>query len=139
MAEHIDWDSMLSKVKIEDAVEDATLDERDKIKTPFAQIIVGGSTEKPCYSIMWWDTTSKECNIGYSSYFLGYVRKWLEEDFEIISAADVVAVVRCKDCKNAQQHPIFPFSRRCKIEDYRLPHRADHFCSYGERKGDNET
>lgn len=52
---------------------------------------------------------------------------------------DAVPVVRCKDCEHAKQHPIFPFSRRCKIEDYRLPHRADRFCSYGERKGDNAT
>lgn len=51
-------------------------------------------------------------------------------------AADAVEVVRCKDCKNAKRHEVFPYSRRCRIEDYRLPHRADHFCSYGERRSD---
>lgn len=65
--------------------------------------------------------------------------KWaLKCILKSIPAADVVAVVRCKECKHAKQHQIFPFSRRCKIEDYRLPHRADHFCSYGERRGEDE-
>lgn len=116
------------------AVNADNLGKYDKIKTPFAQIIVGGSTEKPCYSIMWWDTTSKECIIGYSSYFFGYVRKWLEEDFEITPAADVVAVVRCGECE-----------RRCKSADLtdsvycpwlKLQMRKNDFCSYGERRGE---
>ena len=107
----------------------------DKIKTPFAQIIVGGSTEKPCYSIMWFDTTSKECIIGYSSYFLGYVRKWLEEDFEITPAADVVAVVRCKDCKHWATEAIGEDGWCDNPDGLDNIAKPNDFCSYGERRG----
>ena len=45
-------------------------------------------------------------------------------------AADVVAVVRCKDCLH--RGPIQNNSMICLISgDYV---RKDHFCSYGERK-----
>ena len=64
-----------------------------KIKTPFATIIVGGSAEKPCYSILWWDEADKECNIGFSSYYLDFVFKWLEEEFEIVDKVEDVAPV----------------------------------------------
>lgn len=70
--------------------------EANKIKTPFAQIIVEGTAEKPCYSILWWDEEKKEGNIGYSSYNLEYVRKWLKEEFEVtedLITADVAPVV----------------------------------------------
>ena len=66
-----------------------------KIKTPFARIIVGGTADKPYYHILWWDTAKKECYIGYSSYYLEYVFKWLKEEFEITEKdADVAPVVR---------------------------------------------
>ena len=43
---------------------------------------------------MWWDTEKKECNIGYSSYFIECVFKWLEVAFEITEEkADVAQVV----------------------------------------------
>lgn len=58
-------------------------DKAEKIKTPFAVVIVGGPIEKPCYSIMWWDTIDREYNIGYSSYNLGFVFEWLRECFEV--------------------------------------------------------
>lgn len=49
--------------------------------------------------------------------------------------ADVVAVVRCKDCKyNAFQQPngtIHCHAKRNLICEFRNP---DDFCSYGERK-----
>lgn len=106
----------------------------EKIKTPFAQIIVGGSTEKPYYSIMWWDTTSKDFNIGYSSYFLAYVRKWLEVVFEVTEDADVVAVVRCKDCKYCVFHSGADWCIRWRAFPCVKP---DDFCSYGERRADN--
>lgn len=63
-----------------------------KIKTHLAQIIVEGEIEKPYYSILWWDEESKEYNIGYSSYCLDYVRKWLELVFDVVEEADVVEV-----------------------------------------------
>lgn len=55
----------------------------EKIKTPFAVVIVGGQTERPCYSVMWWDTIGQEYNIGYSSYNIAFVFDWLEAYFEV--------------------------------------------------------
>ena len=69
-------------------------DEVSKIKTPFARIIVEGTADKPYYSILWWDTAEKECNIGYSSYYLEYVFTWLKEEFEITEEDADVALVR---------------------------------------------
>ena len=58
----------------------------EKIKTPFAKIIVEGTVEKPYYSILWLDKENKEYNVGYSSYCLDYVFKWMEVVFEIVAA-----------------------------------------------------
>ena len=58
----------------------------EKIKTPFAKIIVDGTAEKPYYSILWLDEENKEYNVGYSSYCLDYVFEWMEEVFEIVAA-----------------------------------------------------
>ena len=70
----------------------------DKIKTPFAKIIVDGTVEKPYYSILWLDKENKGYNVGYSSYCIDYVFKWLEVVFEIVAAdespASDVAPVR---------------------------------------------
>ena len=65
--------------------------EREKIKTCFAQIIVNNSEAKPYYSIMYWE--NGEMNIGFSSYNLDYVRRWLNEEFEVKRNVDVVPVV----------------------------------------------
>lgn len=58
--------------------------ETAKIKTHFAKIIIGGTAEKPYYSIMYFDPTDREYHIGFSSYSLEYVYKWLSEEFEIV-------------------------------------------------------
>lgn len=65
--------------------------EREKIKTCFAQIIVNNSEDKPYYSIMYWE--NGEMNIGFSSYNLDYVRRWLNEEFEVKRNVDVAPVV----------------------------------------------
>lgn len=65
--------------------------EREKIKTCFAKIIVDNSEDKPYYSIMYWENGAM--NIGFSSYNLDYVRRWLNEEFEIKRNVDVVPVV----------------------------------------------
>lgn len=63
----------------------------EKIKTPLAQIIVEQYHGKEYYEILWLDTKSWDFHIGYGSYNLKFVRKWLAEEFEIVeSAADVV-------------------------------------------------
>ena len=65
----------------------------EKIKTPLAQIIVEQYHGKEYYDILWIDTKSWDFHIGYGSYNLEFVRKWLAEEFEIVeSAADVVEV-----------------------------------------------
>lgn len=58
----------------------------------------------------------------------------LAEDFHSIPAADVAPVVRCKDCKYNRG------SKKCLNPDsfFAVP-KDDDFCSYGERKGKNET
>ena len=55
-----------------------------KIKTHHARIVVDGTAEKPYYSIEWYDHTKNEYFLGYSSYYIGYVFKWLKECFEIV-------------------------------------------------------
>ena len=66
---------------------DVSREKTCKTVTHFARIIVGGSVEKPYYSIIWFDRTDREYHIGYSSYDLGFVSKWLSEEFEIVSDA----------------------------------------------------
>ena len=68
--------------------------------------------------------------------YCGYCTE--DVDVSQLPAADVVEVVRCKDCKKSTRHEIFPHSRRCSVEEYRFPHKENHFCSYGER-GDNDV
>lgn len=58
--------------------------EKQKIKTPFAQIIVTGPYEAPYYQIMYYDPTDKEIHIGFASYYMKFVFDWLKEEFEII-------------------------------------------------------
>lgn len=70
--------------------------ETTKIKTHFAKIFVGGTIEKPYYNILYFDPTDREYHIGFGSFILEYVFKWLAEEFEIIdepTTVDAVEVV----------------------------------------------
>ena len=60
--------------------------ETTKIKTHHARIVVDGTAEKPYYSIEWYDPTKNEYFLGYSSYYIVCVFKWLEECLEIVEA-----------------------------------------------------
>lgn len=110
--------------------------EREKIKTCFAQIIVNNSEDKPYYSIMYWE--NGEMNIGFSSYKLDYVQRWLNEEFEVKRNVDVAPVVRCKDCKHFN-HEYMECENEAVSTDheggaqYSLDFGPDDFCSYGER------
>lgn len=65
---------------------------KEKIKTPFAKIIVNNNPEKTYYNLMWWQ--DGEMHIGFGSANLSFVRKWLNEEFEVEQpAADVAPVV----------------------------------------------
>ena len=56
----------------------------EKIKTPFAKMIIDGSRGKPYFSILYFDPADKDFHIGYSSYYLGYVFDWMNKEFEIV-------------------------------------------------------
>lgn len=123
---------------------------KNKIKTNFAKIFVCGSAEKPYYNILYFDPVDKIWRVGYGSFYLSYVFKWLSEEFEIedAPAADVVPVVRCKDCEYAERyertngtagyycrHPRNTFTYGERWDRVFKPVKeADDFCSYGERK-----
>lgn len=84
---------MATKKRLFDAnVTNADSCETTKIKTHFAKIFVGGTAEKPCFHILYFDPTDREYHIGFGSFSLEYVFKWLSEEFEIIDddAVDVV-------------------------------------------------
>lgn len=75
---------------------------KDKIKTSFAKIFVSGTPDRPYFNILYFDPVDQDYHVGFSSYCLEYVFKWLSEEFEIedAPAADVAPVVRCKGCKH---------------------------------------
>lgn len=58
--------------------------QKEKIKTPFAKVIVDGRGANSYFSILYFDPTDKDFHIGYGSYYLDYVFNWLDEEFEII-------------------------------------------------------
>lgn len=55
-----------------------------KIKAIYPHIVVGGSADKPCYSIDWFNIETKTMHTGYSSYNLKTVQEWLKEYFEVV-------------------------------------------------------
>ena len=69
---------------MEETLTNANPRETTKIKTHHARIVVDGTAEKPYYSIEWYDPTKNEYFLGYSSYYIDYVFRWLEECFEIV-------------------------------------------------------
>ena len=131
MTEYIEREAVLAEIENE-------YRDIEKIKTPFAKIIVGGTVEKPYHSIMWWDTEKRECNIGFSSYCLEYVFKWLEVVFEVtedLFSADVAPVVHGE---------WIPFHSEaagdiqyCSACDVGFAHRTD-FCPHCGAKMDGE-
>lgn len=71
--------------------------EYNKIKTPYAHIIVEGTCEKPYFEIEYYDLEKETTFIGYGSYDLSNVFRWLEENFEVEKPiSDVAPVVHAK-------------------------------------------
>lgn len=56
--------------------------QREKIKAIYPHIVVSG--KKPYYSIHWYDVKQQKMICGFSSYKLNFVRKWLQEEFEVV-------------------------------------------------------
>ena len=121
-----------------DVVSDAVVcGESVKIKTHFAKIIVDGTAKKPYYNILYFYPKDRTYHIGFGSFCLEYVFKWLSEEFEIVEATpvDAVEVVRCKDCKHAWIHPCgYVYCHRDGRNAYEMTFNLDSFCSYGELK-----
>lgn len=108
---------------------------KDKIKTSFAKIFVSGTPDRPYFNILYFDPADQDYHIGFSSYCLEYVFKWLSEEFEIEDAptADVVSVIRCKECKQGEvDDPDFPDQYYCHAGCGW--NNGDFYCAYGERE-----
>lgn len=78
---------------------------KNKIKTNFAKIFVSGLAEKPYYNILYFDPLDKNYHVGFGSFCLSYVFKWLSEEFEIEDAqtVDAAQVVRCSGKERATE------------------------------------
>lgn len=81
--------------------------QKNKIKTSFAKIFVSGTTDRPYFNILYFDPVDQDYHVGFGSYCLEYVFKWLSDEFEIedAPAADVAPVVhgrwvdgKCSNC-----------------------------------------
>ena len=55
-----------------------------KIKAIYPHIVVSSKIYKPYYYIHWYDIEDKSMHIGYGSFNLKFVRKWLQEEFEVV-------------------------------------------------------
>ena len=64
---------------------------KNKIKTSFAKIFVSGTPDRPYFNILYFDPVDQDYHVGFGSYCLEYVFKWLSDEFEIedAPAADV--------------------------------------------------
>lgn len=104
--------------------ETASMDEcKHKIKTSFARIVVGGTLEKPCYNIWYSDPADGKCHIGFGSYRLDYVFRWLAEEFEVTEPCADVEPVR---------HWIPRSERMPEVDDYYLCEY--HFDGYKKKR-----
>ena len=116
--------------------EAASADERKhKIKTQFARIVVGGTPEKPYYNIWYFDPADGKCHIGFSSYRLDYVFRWLAEEFEVTEpCADVEPVRRGKwNIRVSDERTLCLECSVCgrRVDNFGL-HRLLLFGEYGE-------
>ena len=63
-------------------------------------------------------------------------RRALEDAVSRVPDADVVEVVRCKDCKwydiSSPYGTVIPDAYHCKVND--RFYDSEHFCGYGERR-----
>lgn len=106
----------------------ADVSEKTKIKTHFAYVIVERFHGNPYYNILYFDPTDKDYHIGFGSFCLEYVFKWLDEEFEIVEApaADVVEVKRGRW---VERPFLLGTSNFCSVCDcfYGMPHGKFNF------------
>lgn len=63
----------------------------------------------------------------------------MREDLYNLPTADVVPVVRCRECENFKFINIGGLVGVCNLGDDQRSVGLDDFCSYGERKDNNDT
>mgnify|MGYP005762098177 CR=1 FL=1 len=76
----------------------------NKIKASSAEIVVHGTKEKPYYEIKYFDLSDNKMHIGYSSYNLDNVLRWLEEYFEISEMGEESETERLKRRLNEAEY-----------------------------------
>ena len=79
---------------------DETISEMEKVekeKVTSAEIITRQIDGKPYYHIKFKKVGEDEYTIGYSSFKLDYVVKWLNDYFEFYGEAKVICDNNCKD------------------------------------------
>lgn len=75
-------------------------EKNEKVRVLSAEIVVHGTTKKPYYEIKYYDLSSRQYYIGYSSYDLNNVFRWREECFEIVKESEnETAVERLKELR----------------------------------------
>lgn len=57
----------------------------DKVRVSSAEIVVHGTKEKPYYEIEYFDLSDNEMHVGFSSYKLDVVFRYLEKYFDIVN------------------------------------------------------
>ena len=103
----------------------------DKVKAFDPHIIVNARDVEPYYSIQYYDTADKKWHIGYGSYNLSFVRKWLREEFEVVDVEFV-------EVKHGEWLPVqytyFGFKRyecsECKDDEYWQKRYIEHKETY---------
>ena len=93
---------------------------RNKIVTHYAQIIVGGPIEKPCFSILYFDPTDCDYHVGFSSYKLEYVYRWRMEEFDIVDRLAVSGKEETKPMKCMKLVAYTPYVRGVTGADIKL-------------------
>ena len=76
-----------------------------KIKAIYPHIVVGGTVDKPCYSIDWYDIEAQTMHTGYSSYNLKNVQEWLKEHFEVVEY-DIENLIKRLQAENKKNENI---------------------------------
>ena len=61
-----------------------------KKKVLSADIIVTGTKEKPYFEIKYKEVGKKHYNLGFGSYYLGYVFEWKDEYLEVIEKRNIL-------------------------------------------------
>ena len=84
------------------------------------------------------NTIEMEQSIAYSSN-IGVPEEDIECVIDEIPAADVVEVVRCSECKHWGGVTFGFVCRKFSGENTKICMHADGYCSYGERRPENES